>query len=317
MTEPAHETRLTEMNARLADAESRAVAGFTAPRWPVIFVIGAPRSGHTLLSQLLCDSGGVGYVNNFVARFWQAPYLGTLIDRATGVSSNEQPDAERRSDYGRTEGWAGPHEFGHFLRRWIRFDRTHQSDDTQLDVETRQAWARESAALEHVHDRPLLMRNIIYGLNLPLVLQAIPRVMLIVCHRHLVDQAQSIARARIKHHGELDTWWSLRPAEYPALAGQPWPEQIVQQIVCTHRRIDQTVGNTPREDVQYEELCADPRGTCRRIFDHMAKLGAPSRWDPSPLPASLDISDAGKSDPTLRDALTAAAAPLQPTDRPT
>ncbi|NBO54134.1 MAG: hypothetical protein EBU84_05990, partial [Actinobacteria bacterium] len=40
---------------------------------PLVFIVGVPRSGTTLLSQLFSRFLDVGYIDNIVARFWANP----------------------------------------------------------------------------------------------------------------------------------------------------------------------------------------------------------------------------------------------------
>ena len=46
-----------------------------------VFVVGAPRSGTTVLIQALAAAFDVGYISNLAASFWQAPALGVLFSR--------------------------------------------------------------------------------------------------------------------------------------------------------------------------------------------------------------------------------------------
>ena len=49
------------------------------PEYPPIFIVGAPRCGGTFVYQALTDILEVGYISNFVARFWNAPTIGTYL----------------------------------------------------------------------------------------------------------------------------------------------------------------------------------------------------------------------------------------------
>ena len=43
--------------------------------YPPVFILGAPRSGSTLLMQVISDSLDVGYLNNFHCKFYGAPSI--------------------------------------------------------------------------------------------------------------------------------------------------------------------------------------------------------------------------------------------------
>ena len=52
-----------------------------APRRPVVFVVGVPRSGTTLTYQVLAATGAFAYPSNVVARFWRRPGHGVRVQR--------------------------------------------------------------------------------------------------------------------------------------------------------------------------------------------------------------------------------------------
>ena len=109
---------LQEMNKTLAIVEKVHIQQFIQPQKPVIFVVGVPRSGTTILTQLLLSAFQIGYVNNIVAKFWQAPYIGSIL--AKSLKNNQQNlNISTDSNYGFTNEYEGPHEFGYFWRRWF------------------------------------------------------------------------------------------------------------------------------------------------------------------------------------------------------
>ena len=67
--------------------------------WPLVFVLGLPRSGTTLLTQLLGHSLDVAVVNNLVARFWLAPVTGMRLSR---IILGDEVHTNFLSDYGKT-----------------------------------------------------------------------------------------------------------------------------------------------------------------------------------------------------------------------
>ena len=85
---------------------------------PIIFVLGLPRSGTTLLTQLLIAGLNVGYIDNLVARFWLAPIHGIRLSRAV----LEKKQFSFTSDYGKTPSIDGPHEFSYFWHYWFKME---------------------------------------------------------------------------------------------------------------------------------------------------------------------------------------------------
>lgn len=283
---------LQNVNDILAPLEKQCISKFTKPHFPVVIIIGAPRSGHTLLSQLLAASGGFGYVSNFVARFWSAPYIGAQIELALGIRQLESMQ-RYSSEYGRTTGWIGPHEFGNFLRRFFTFTETHKVELDKLPKEDE--FTRELAALESVYEKPLFLRNIIYGLNISLLSKTALELIFVVCRRSVLYQAQSILIARQTIHGDKEKWWSLRPKEYDYLKRLPYWQQIIGQIYYTYREIESglaEIESSRRLDIHYSDLCANPRREVRRIIESVELVGGIDvDWDPERLPQAFESKD--------------------------
>ncbi len=284
---------LQEVNNFLAPLEEWQVSQFTQPQFPVVFVIGTPRCGHTLLSQLLAASGGFAYINNFVARFWMVPAIGAQIELALGICEQQQGQSYS-SEYGRTTGWAGPHEFGCFLRRWLPFGETHKVELEALSQETANRFAQEVAALEAVYGKPLFLRNIIYSLNIDLLLKIFPNSVFVVCRREVLYQAQSILIARRKIAGDKQNWWSLRPKEYRDLIRSPVWEQIAGQIYYTYKDIETNLAQADRRrwlEVHYSDLCREPQAQVGKIVKVVERLGKRTDWKSDTIPDQFDSTD--------------------------
>ena len=83
---------------------------------PFIFVFGPPRSGTTLITQVIAHSFNLGFINNFMARFWLAPVHGIRLSKL--VFGNSQ-QTDFKSDYAATSEITDIHEFGYFWRHWL------------------------------------------------------------------------------------------------------------------------------------------------------------------------------------------------------
>ncbi|MDZ7703686.1 MAG: sulfotransferase [Trueperaceae bacterium] len=103
--------------------------------YPTLYVIGAPRSGTTLLSQVFCSHLDVSYVSNLSAAFWKAPLVGRSRQRRQRAFSRA-PTFVVRSEFGRTTGLYEPHEFGYFWSRQLGYPDMQQRDasfEEQID----------------------------------------------------------------------------------------------------------------------------------------------------------------------------------------
>src|SRR6056297_2325285 len=104
------ENFLEEFNKYLLKKEINEYKDFPV-KYPFLFVIGAPRSGTTLLTQLIANSFDVSYINNLAARFFLAPLYGIKFSK-TVLGEAKQSDFQ--SNYARTGNLSDIHEFGYF-----------------------------------------------------------------------------------------------------------------------------------------------------------------------------------------------------------
>jgi hypothetical protein len=273
--DPDAERVLESVNQRLADLERELIARYVLPRYPTLFVVGAPRSGTTLLEQLLLTRFEFGYINNNVARFWMAPYVGAVLARQISRGFRT-PDVGVTSEFGATTGFEGPHEFGYFWRRWFRYGETHDIVDTDVQSADRAALGQELAAIESVFDRPLVLKNPVCSFHIGFLAEALPGAVFLHCHREPVYAAQSILQSRIKYHGDSSAWFSVKPAEYKRLRLLSIPEQIAGQIYFTRQAVARqfrTLPATRRMEVSYEALCDTPEAELDKIAAWVADTG--------------------------------------------
>jgi LPS sulfotransferase NodH len=227
---------------------------------PVVFVVGLPRSGTTLLSQLLAYCLDAGYVNNVAARFWLAPVHGIRLAR---LIAGDEPPASFESDYARTKTLTGIHEFGYFWRHWLRKD-TFEDVARSAEREDEIDWAglrRTLANVQHELGKPLVAKNMLGAYHMPRLRRELGPVVWVAIERDPLDVAVSILDARRSYYDDPSAWWSYVPVEYPALKDlDPW-EQIAGQVHHLSRLYERAADELGPEGfvrVSYEGLARDP-----------------------------------------------------------
>jgi len=298
--DPSAESRLEELNAMLRPVQLAREAGLDGPEHPVVFIIGAPRSGTTLVSQLLARSGQFGYVSNFVARFWHAPAVGALIERSLAMRTADTSNAYE-SNYGVTRGWASPHEFGYFWSYWFdRGQRTHVVPSGKLAEIDRGALRRRIASLEAVYAQPLAFKNNTWcTFQASWLADAFPSAIFVVCRRDPLYLAQSLLLARRERLGSSELWWSVRPPTYDRIRTLPWWEQVVAQALDTERTMLQEVRRiAPARVIEapYADVCADPIALVRSIARCCELPAHAHDADYTGIPTSFASTDVRKLD---------------------
>lgn len=258
---------------------------------PVVFVVGAPRSGTTLVSQIFANSGAFGYVSNFVARFWEAPVLGARIEQALEM---RETNAEYVSAYGVTNGLSGPHEFGYFWSRWFDFGETHHVCPSRLEGIDKEMLLRELGGLEGVFEKPLFFKSLTCGLQADFLTKLLPNAVWVICRRNPVYNMQSLLIAREEVFGSRAEWFSLRPKEHGSLVDLSPFEQVAAQVYYTLDNLKTETSNVNADrivHVSYDDLCARPRDIAQQIATTLGQLGTSVEPDLENIPERFDSAD--------------------------
>jgi hypothetical protein len=281
----------------------------TAERLPIVYIVGAPRSGTTLLSQVASRYLEVGYINNLIARFWLRPSVGI---RLSAICLG--PDARRAISFsamhGVTREIEGPHEFGYFWRHWLGLDaaETHHltpEESSRVDVDgLRRTLVGEILAS---FDLPVVFKNVICGFQARLLSAAHPRSLFVHIHRDPVATACSILAARKARYGDETVWWSLKPAAFAEVRRADTPlGEIAAQVYHCRREMDQELASDGVNslDVSYEALCASPLAVLQQISERVAALGTAIAHVDRPV-ERLTASLQANGDPSQREFLRA------------
>lgn len=270
------ERRLAELNDLLEPVERELERDCVAPEFPPVLILGPPRGGTTLLSQALATLGIFGIASNFVAKFWRAPALGMRIERALGLQNGE-PRSTFRSVRGRTDGWTEPSEFGYFWSRFFDLGQaTHVLGTAERAAFDAVGLRKTVAAIEREAGRRMMFKNNTwFSSNADLVADVFPGAILIVCERDPFYVAQSLLEQRIALYGDIEKWWSVRPADFATIDGLPPLARIAAQAVGTIRDMEvslATVHPSRTLRIGYEALTCEPRKQVARVLE---TLGLP------------------------------------------
>lgn len=198
---------------------------------PPIFITGVPRSGTTLVNQLLAAYADVGYVNNLMARFWRAPAVGARLSlEFIGKSS-----FSGQSRYGRTTRIEEPHEFGAFWRARLRYAAMDQRiDDADID------WGllvQELARTAGVFGRSVVYKVFHLVWHLSTFQRFWPEAHWIWIRRDPIANAMSLLRFREERAGDLTSWVSVKPLGAHKFVTCTPEVQVAAQVLLMEREI--------------------------------------------------------------------------------
>lgn len=232
---------------------------------PTIHVVGTPRSGTTLMTQVLASRYRVGHINHLIASFWRAPVYGIrLSEKLLGDRYN----SSFSSDYGRTADLTEPHEFGYFWTNLLGYPEMRRQGPAFDDRIDWDMFRLMLLNMGHAFKRPLLMKSFLLGWHMAAAQRAMPKSVFVWIRRPLVDSARSLLKARREQTGSEENWVSLKPAEYDWLRHEPPPVQVAGQIYFLDHALREETTRLPEESlvvVEHQELLADPETVARRV----------------------------------------------------
>lgn len=270
-----HDLHFTEKN--LLEQEIR--------EYPTIFVMGAMRSGTTLLEQWLASCGEFAYPSNILSRFYGNPIIGSKIQKLLTDPKynfrNEILEFSTKisfdSNNGKTRGALEPNEFWYFWRRFLPEDlRKYTSDDLINEVDT-QTMSRELWGIAQVFDKPIALKGMICNYHIPFLYETFPKSIFICLHRDIENNIESVLRARKRQFGTYNEWYSFLIPEYEELIKiSDVRLQIKKQIDYINHAIDEGLKSVPIEkkiQIRYENFCAKPEALYYEIRNKLAVQG--------------------------------------------
>ena len=244
---------------------------------PVIFIIGPPRSGTTLLYQTIIDKFEVFYPTNILWKYYRLfPFLSPALFKLSKISSPPGPLRNYESFYGRTKGKYGPSEFGEF---WYKFfARNVINPDLCVDfdyVSTKfinqkvlNLLKDEINYIYSIYKKPIVFKNVYNTVRVHGLIKALPKSVFIATWRNPLYLSASIFNARIKKYGDEKCWMSVAPKEIENIYTLPVWDQIMLQIYYIYKQILEYIkeyGSNRFFIVTYEELTKNPEETLGSI----------------------------------------------------
>lgn len=200
-----------------------------------IFIVGAPRTGSTILYQTLTNQLDVLYVDNLVCRFSKNFFFGFWLSNKL---FKQKAHNCFKSDHGDTSkcGLRAPNECGKYWYRWLPSDK-HFIDYNDLTGNMIKEIREEITTAINFFDKPLLFKNLNAGQRVRLLHKCFPEAKFIFIKREPMFTAQSILKAKRKIGIDNNAFWSVRPKNYKELEQLSSYEQIVKQIFYIEKQI--------------------------------------------------------------------------------
>ena len=220
-----------------------------------VFIIGAPRTGSTILYQMITNQYDVLYINNLVCKFYKNPFFGFWLSEK--LFKNKAHNCFS-SNHGDTLGLNSPSECGVLWYRWLPRNKDFVelrdfSEDSILEAKA------VLSAIINYYNKPLMINNNNLGLKLRFLSKVFPDAKYIVADREPYYVAQSLLSARKYFYGVYDQWWSIRPKNIDQIEKETPLKQVVQQHYYINQQMFSDLETLVFDEnwmiVSYEEFC--------------------------------------------------------------
>lgn len=285
---------LSPLDLLLQVAEKRCYQRAPRPKLPLIFVCGPPRSGTTLVAQVLIKSLPVCYINNLTAVFPRSPVVanflfGKLIRRK---------EMRYESYYGKSDHFSGPNDGLYIWDRWIggrdrKYIRPSLSESEKDDM------VRFFGAYQQAFQRPLVNKNNSLNVCASLIADIFENSYFICMTRDPMYLAQALLIARIEIHGNVHTAYGVDDPNKSKDRSIDYVEDVCRQVLFHEQQSReqlQTVGPERFWIISYEKFCKKPEDLVRRVSEQI--LGQPIQKVRAAL-KPFEISSRIKVDPEL------------------
>lgn len=232
-----------------------------------IFIIGAPRTGSTILYQAITNLYDVLYVDNLVCKFHQNFFFGFWLSNKT---YGNQPHNNYEADHGNTHmhGLRAPSECGQFWYRWLPKDHHYIEADEIQDGKLEEI-RKEITAVINYFDKPIVFGNNNAGLRIKMINKIFPKSKYIMALRDPLSVASSLLKARMKFYDSYEKWWSLMPSNHLYLKQLDFAEQVVMQYFWINKNIKDDVTTLNKREylmeVEHQKFCEDFSGNISSI----------------------------------------------------
>lgn len=229
-----------------------------------VFIVGAPRTGTTLLYQLITNSFLVTYISNFSMLFYHSMTIGIDLHK---LFFKDIAHNNFTSNIGKTKFLIGPHESGKFWYRWFNKD---YFSTTLKDIST-DKYLKLIKTIQYTNDKyelPIVFKNTVNSLRISALRDLFPNALFLYCIREPKYTAYSILQQRIKILGNKNKWWAIKPPNISDLEKLPYYAQVVKQVHYTQKKIENDLSVLYKNQVlkiQYEYLCSDPNKELKRL----------------------------------------------------
>ena len=255
----------------MSGREKKTMAVATPNQMPIVLVVGAPRSGTTLVYQTLARYLDVSCLTNGASMFPRSPIMAArMLDWLPRRES-----ADFQNFYGQTARLHGPNDGFCLWNKWLGDDR--YVPRTDLNESEQQTMRQFFFAWSQAFGKPFLNKNNRNTGCLDLLSRTLPTASFVVVRRNPLLVAQSLINARQQVQGDKSVGWGLH-SHSSDIATDPlcYIDDVCDQILQIDAQLDEQLQHIPVDrivEVTYESFCEDPATVLRWITEKIGGVG--------------------------------------------
>ena len=266
-------------------------------KYPPIFILGPPRSGTTLMYQLMIHRYQLSFFTNISDMLNKFPVSAARWGRRI----YSQYESSFESNYGRVDGKLAPSEAGGIWNRWFPYESQDGYNYTaagQLSIEKQKLVYQTVAGIEKLSDLPFVNKNVKHSVRILALNEIFPSSLFLRVVRDPEEIAVSILHGRKRQTTDVSAWWSAMPKEIDQLTGLDVLEQVAGQVYFLEKNITEDLSQIDSQrhlTIEYDRLCNQPQAVMSEIAE-LARLNNCNLKLNQEMPTSFKKSSQEKKD---------------------
>lgn len=232
-----------------------------------IYILGSPRTGSTLLYQLVCKFSEGLYITNECETD-----LDSYFKQNHELIIENKKNITLESSYGKTVGDLSPSEGSIFFSKW--FGGGHPSELVASNFLPRQQYdfIKQHEGVEKLGFF-LVTKNAWNCFRIKAMVSTGVPILFIWIRRNITDAALSDLDARY-HWGDPNGWNSASPANYEEIRKKHYTQQVVEQQYYFNQAIERDLkeSGAKYKEIWYEDLCEYPSYWIERITGNLVEI---------------------------------------------
>ncbi|MEQ8901170.1 MAG: sulfotransferase [Roseovarius sp.] len=234
----------------------------------ICFVFGPPRSGTTLLYEMITAEFECAYFPNIAQRLYRAPVAATWIYR----NAIKRRKGSFDSTFGELPGNAAPSEDGRIWRYWMPYFAPHTHAGKGI---SRPEIQTKLSAMCNILGRPMVIKYLHFHSELPRLIEFFPNAVFINIERNWKDNVRSILKWRkIRKGPDSKEWFSAQPEGWEKYMDCDPVTQACAQVALSHKAILKYLGDSDRLlSLSYDAVCRNPMRAMEQVEELFNKGG--------------------------------------------